>query len=294
MTTFKINDRARWTTSRHPDFVPLVEEALHLAAPMAERYAAMTLPPKVTVDLLTPTAVREATREHGRLLGHRVAALFDHPDEQATAYRFTAGRLHSFAQAHRRIWPLVGGRTLLGTDGRYLAVMPAMHTARRTSLRALVQALGHELVHIMQLHRSPDLDDVFYAQHVEAGFGRREETTVRPLQQIAEGHAMWVHRQIVAELGGVDDDFPDDPLPNAWSRRRRRAVLGLQKTTRSEVYLPGLGFMNALAAVGGPELVASVFDSTEQLPTRAELTDPQQWLTREHNRLVGPAPATAR
>ncbi|MFJ4679207.1 hypothetical protein [Kitasatospora sp. NPDC088783] len=287
MTTFEIIDQAPRITARHPGFLTQVERVLPVAASMAEKYAEMRLPERVTVRLLTPEGVVAAMRRHADLVSRGIAASYE-GQHRAAARRTVLDAYEGLVRLQRENWFIVKGRMLQDEDtGPYLAFVPAVHTALRSSDRLLTQIAGHELVHIMQ-QRLPDLEQLFFTHLTEQRLGLRAPQDIIPLPLIVEGHALWVHRQIVTALGGEGDDtFPGDPLPVPWMRRRLRAVRPQQERMRQQLYHRGLPFMNTLAATGGPQLIASIFDHVDRLPGVAELGDPQLWLQRH------PHPAAA-
>ena len=107
---------------------------------------------------------------------------------------------------------------------------------------------------------------------------------------VVEGHA-----EHVMDIVGADALPALAQLRSALDRRRRERspllallerLIGLDAKLRQ--YEDGKRFCDAIAAAAGPAALHSVFDGPEQLPTPAELKDPEAWMRR-----TGVLPAAA-
>ncbi len=139
--------------------------------------------------------------------------------------------------------------------------------------------------------RLPSLDDVrALVDGVRAnglvgalGGDRRELLErVQGVMGVIEGHAEHVMDVVGAEaLPALDE------LRTALDRRRRERpallallerLIGLEAKMRQ--YEDGKRFCDAVVEAAGPAALHRVFDGPEQLPSPAELQDPQAWLRR--------------
>ncbi|MEV7214100.1 hypothetical protein AB0O31_13525 [Kitasatospora cineracea] len=277
MTNFLVSNEAGKAGAA---FAARVEDALNTAAPRIVELAAMPLPDEVTVRLVNPGALPVSTRVHFEVVGRRIAETLETEEQRATALKVAAEHGVAFGRFETLFWPLISAKAGFGATGVEVVVVPEMHKAARTSQRALVQTLGHELVHVAQDKWWPGVLPLWARQAVEVRLGLRARADVLPVPQVSEAHGMWVHRKLVAELGGVDDGFPGDPRPTLYVRFLRTLVKRLPMVPGPALYLRGQKFMAALDEAGGPLLVASVFDGEATIPTSAELDDPELWLTR--------------
>ena len=99
---------------------------------------------------------------------------------------------------------------------------------------------------------------------------------------VVEGHAEHVMDVVgAAALPSLDE------LRSALDRRRQERspllamlerLIGLEAKLRQ--YEDGKRFCDAVAAAAGPAALHRVFDGPEQLPTVAELQDPEAWMRR--------------
>jgi len=99
---------------------------------------------------------------------------------------------------------------------------------------------------------------------------------------LIEGHA-----EHTMDAVGVDV-LPSLPRLRAAMTRRRESrglpwrvlerVLGLELKMRQ--YEAGRRFCDAVVQAGGPELLAVAWRSPEELPSSAELTEPEHWIER--------------
>ena len=116
-----------------------------------------------------------------------------------------------------------------------------------------------------------------------AGGGRRDLLErVQSVMGVVEGHAEHVMDVVgAAALPSLAD------LRTALDRRRQERppllallerLIGLEAKMRQ--YEDGKRFCDAVAAAAGPAGLHRVFDSPEQLPSVAELHDPQAWMRR--------------
>jgi coenzyme F420 biosynthesis associated uncharacterized protein len=116
------------------------------------------------------------------------------------------------------------------------------------------------------------------------GGARRRELLerIQSTMGIVEGHAEHVMDVVGAEA------LPSlAALRSALDRRRHERppliallekLIGLDAKLRQ--YEDGKRFCDAVATAGGPAALHSVFDGPEQLPTAAELQDPDAWMRR--------------
>ncbi|MDP2712162.1 MAG: zinc-dependent metalloprotease [Solirubrobacteraceae bacterium] len=122
-----------------------------------------------------------------------------------------------------------------------------------------------------------------------AGGERRELLErVQGVMGVVEGHAEHVMDVVgAAALPSLDE------LRTALDRRRRERppllallerLIGLEAKMRQ--YEDGKRFCDAVVATAGPVALHRVFDAPEQLPSVAELHDPEAWMRR-----TGAAPA---
>ncbi|BAJ30490.1 MULTISPECIES: hypothetical protein [Kitasatospora] len=287
MTSFLISNEAG---SAGRAFTVRAEEALYAAAPRIVELSALPLPDEVTVRLVRPGAVPGITRGHFTIVGRMVSAEFEAEEHRAAALKLAATQGAITGLMTRLCWPLIGGQMVLGPVGPELLVVHRMHAGNRTSQRALTQTLGHELVHAAEFLRFPGLVPMWVRQMVEARIGRRPARDVLPVPEVSEGHAMWVHRRLVAELGGVEDHFPGDPKAKLRFRALRRVAEFLPIVPDRSLYLRGQQFMSALHDAGGPAMLSSIFDGEDTVPTSAELDSPALWLAR-HRAEASPPPA---
>ena len=145
-------------------------------------------------------------------------------------------------------------------DGRALLRVPSL-----SDVRALVDALKEGGVVAV------------------LGGGRRELfDRVQGLMGVVEGHA----EHVMDVVGG--EALPSlHELRTALDRRRRERppllallerLIGLDAKMRQ--YEDGKRFCAAVVAAAGPQALHHVFDGPEQLPSQAELHDPQAWMRR--------------
>src|SRR4051812_2070169 len=112
---------------------------------------------------------------------------------------------------------------------------------------------------------------------------------------VLEGYAEHVMDEVGAQV------IPDLPkLRSALDRRRHdrsgllrifEKLIGMEMKLRQ--YEQGKRFCDAVATAGGITALNRVWDGPEQMPTPAELDDPDAWLARTA-RETGPAPALPR
>ncbi len=141
------------------------------------------------------------------------------------------------------------------------------------------------------LRKLPSLDDVRGLVEglkeggivAALGSGRRELLDrVQGVMGVVEGHAEHVMDVVGAEaLPSLAE------LRSALDRRRRERppllallerLIGLDAKMRQ--YEDGKRFCDAVVAAAGPAALHRVFDAPEQLPSAAELRDPQAWMRR--------------
>ncbi|MEA2154989.1 MAG: hypothetical protein QOE11_1129 [Solirubrobacteraceae bacterium] len=142
------------------------------------------------------------------------------------------------------------------------------------------------------LLRLPSVDDMREAVSglrenglvgVLGGAGRRDLLErVQSVMGVVEGHAEHVMDVVGAQA------LPDlDALRAALDRRRHERppliallerLIGLDAKLRQ--YEDGKRFCDAIAAAAGPAVLHTVFDGPEQLPSPAELQDPDAWIRR--------------
>lgn len=158
----------------------------------------------------------------------------------------------------------------------------------------------HETTHAVQFSAAPHLAERLRA-HVDAlrastvdaqrdGMSRsllgpqmRERLSeVQGIMSLIEGHAEHV---MDAAIG---DDRHLPALRAALDEQRRNqppwlVLLGrlLQLQQKTDQYVQGKVFCDALAAHGGPELLALPFREPRMIPTLAQINDPSAWI-REH------------
>jgi coenzyme F420 biosynthesis associated uncharacterized protein len=142
---------------------------------------------------------------------------------------------------------------------------------------------------LLRLPKADDVRDAISAMRegglVAAVGGARRRDLLERIQSvmgIVEGHAEHVMDVVGAE-----------PLPSlaalrtALDRRRHERppllallerLIGLDAKLRQ--YEDGKRFCDSVAATAGPQALHSVFDGPEQLPTVAELRDPDAWMRR--------------
>ncbi len=118
---------------------------------------------------------------------------------------------------------------------------------------------------------------------VVGGAGRRDLLArVQGVMGVVEGHA-----EHVMDVVGADALPSLEQLRTALDRRRNERppllallerIIGLDAKMRQ--YEDGKRFCDAVVAAAGPAALHAVFDAPEQLPTPAELKDPESWLRR--------------
>jgi len=165
-------------------------------------------------------------------------------------------------------------------------------------LRPYLAGLLRELIASLEvkvdpraLLRLPSLDDVrgladaFKESGLVAvlGGGRRELLDrVQGVMGVVEGHA-----EHVMDVVGADALPSLAELRTALDRRRRERspllallerLIGLEAKMRQ--YEDGKRFCDAVVAAAGPPALHRVFDGPEQLPSPAELQDPEAWMRR--------------
>ena len=126
---------------------------------------------------------------------------------------------------------------------------------------------------------------------VVGGGGRKELLDrIQGMMGVVEGHA-----EHVMDVVGADALPSLAKLRSALDRRRRERsplmallerLIGLDAKLRQ--YEDGKRFCDAVVGAAGPRALHSVFDAPEQLPTQAELQDPEAWMRR-----TGVVPAAA-
>lgn len=165
-------------------------------------------------------------------------------------------------------------------------------------LRPYVAGLLGELLDSLEVRadprallRLPSLDDVRALLDAlkegglvaALGRGRRELLDrVQGVMGVVEGHAEHVMDVVGAEaLPSLAE------LRTALDRRRRERppllallerLIGLDAKMRQ--YEDGKRFCDAVVAAGGPAALHRVFDAPDQLPSAAELKDPDAWMRR--------------
>jgi coenzyme F420 biosynthesis associated uncharacterized protein len=110
---------------------------------------------------------------------------------------------------------------------------------------------------------------------------------------VLEGYAEHVMDEVGAQV------IPNLPkLRSALDRRRHdrsgllrifEKLIGMEMKLRQ--YEQGKRFCDAVAKAGGITALNRVWEGPEQMPTLAELDDPEGWLARTAPRQTGPAPA---
>jgi coenzyme F420 biosynthesis associated uncharacterized protein len=141
------------------------------------------------------------------------------------------------------------------------------------------------------LLRLPSLDDVRELADAlkegglvaALGGGRRELLDrVQGVMGVVEGHA-----EHVMDVVGAQALPSLAELRAALDRRRRERspllallerLIGLDAKMRQ--YEDGKRFCDAVVAAAGPAALHRVFDAPEQLPSSAELQDPEAWMRR--------------
>lgn len=165
----------------------------------------------------------------------------------------------------------------------------------RPHLAGLVEELLESLelkVDASALLRMPAADDVraTIAAVREGGLiraiggSRRRELLdrIQAVMGVIEGHA-----EHVMDVVGADALPSLDALRSALDRRRNERppllallerLIGLEAKMRQ--YEDGKRFCDAVAAAAGPQALHRVFDGPEELPSAAELLDPDAWMQR--------------
>jgi putative hydrolase len=105
---------------------------------------------------------------------------------------------------------------------------------------------------------------------------------VQGVMGVVEGHA-----EHVMDVVGAQSLPSLEKLRAALDRRRNERppllallerIIGLEAKMRQ--YEDGKRFCDAVVAASGPAALHAVFDGPQQLPTPAELKDPESWLRR--------------
>jgi coenzyme F420 biosynthesis associated uncharacterized protein len=108
---------------------------------------------------------------------------------------------------------------------------------------------------------------------------------VTAFMSLVEGHAEYVMNAVSPDV------IPSQPdIERRFAERRRRGgnpldrllrrLLGLEAKTRQ--YVDGAAFVRAVVERIGVEDFNAIWTSRDTLPTKAEITDPAQWIARVH------------
>jgi coenzyme F420 biosynthesis associated uncharacterized protein len=174
----------------------------------------------------------------------------------------------------------------------------------------------HELTHAWQFQAHPWLKDylegllrvVLIGRLAEGGTARgidilraftigwaRQWESLHKLQaamSLLEGYSNLIMNEVgrkhLAHFDRLEQEFHARLLRRTPLERVLYRVTGLE--LKLQQYIQGERFCNALRDAGGPALLARVWDGPENLPTLAEIRNPQRWVERARRAPAGPAP----
>lgn len=285
----RVTDRAGWIDANIASF-------RRLLAPVTDKLGSRLDGP------LAPVARRLAGAELGAMLGWmstRVLGQYDllvveeeNPGEQDIVYYVAPNvlaleRSYAFPAREFRLW---------------LALHEVTHRAQFTGIPWMrPHFLG--LVEATMDSLDPD------PQRFLAALQRLLEARRRGEDPLAEGGVMALfaseaQREVLARVSGLmslleghgditmdragEGHVPSAPRFGRVLRQRRKGAAGFAKAfqrlagldAKIKQYAEGERFIEAVEAVGGPDVLRLAWESPDNLPTIAEIRDPRAWLDR--------------
>jgi hypothetical protein len=264
---------------KHHDFGRRIERIATECAPLVEEVTGLPMPPRLVIRLLTRRAWRQAaTAARKRTFMAEAAEL------QPSFVALVAARKQ--VKLERKVllatWMLCGPRTITAPDGDEEIIMApaaARGAGRYDDEVHLYLAMAHELIHPAQCHTSPQL--------TAAGrtfFTAERAVADRALRPFIEGHATWGGLRIRTKLLGPDARELDDPPASRLFRLVAKGT-GLD-AYRQDTYLSPVEFITRVIEGNndspglGIERFNRLLRHPDLLPTREEITAPDDWLKR--------------
>ena len=222
----------------------------------------------------------------------------EHPEDQDLVYYVGPNILalekrHSFPPAEFRLWVAlheVTHRTqFTGVPWLreyFLGLVSGLVDMADPDPAKFFQAIGR-LAEGLRTRRNP-LDDGGLAALFASPEQREVMDKVGGLMSLLEGHG-----DVTMDRAALDRVPQADRFARALRARRRELSTGarlLQRLIGLEAklnqYEQGEKFIEAVEKVGGPALLNRAFEAPENLPTQAEITNPDVWLARIEPALV--------
>jgi uncharacterized protein (DUF2342 family) len=261
-----------------------VDSAAVYVAPLVEKYSGLTLPEYVEVRLVTPRQFRRANVALFRRSFDELKQR--HPEVPNGMVRAT--RMMTLPAVWMTTfmgWRGVGGQQL-PDDHALVMIIPRTLKLAQSNYRGLRLILAHELTHAAQHRANPYLttDGVAQVTSIPADQMRKRKNDLAQGSPVIEGHAVWVHRQVVKELYNSELRERSETYsgPGSWSYRlsKKVAMLNPIMAHKMDDYDTGEEFISGVHQIGGLDLVNKLWGGIESLPNKAELADPTAWAAR--------------
>ncbi len=264
---------------------PQVMHAAYEVAPLVEKYSGLTLPEVVTVRLVTPRGLRKANtalfRQSFDVMRER------HPSiPRPVAWMFRTLVVNAVRVMMPVAWRGLGGQHVPDYRGApsTVLIIPRSLKLSRSNARNLRLILAHELTHAAQHEADPWLSIDAVAQVINVENMRDHKDELGQSSTAVEGHAVWVHHQVVNELYGTEmrERAEGYDGPGSWSYRLSRKVANHIPVVAHKIddYQTGCAFVDAVHDIGGLDMVNHLWDGIDAMPTTDEIADPKAWTVR--------------